>query len=82
MPIYEYSCKSCGHEFEVLVRGGKTPKCKSCGGGDLERRFSLPNVSSETTRSQAMRAAKRRDKAQGVDRVQEQRNYEKSHDDG
>lgn len=81
MPIYEYSCKACGHEFEALVRRGKTPKCKSCGAVDLERRFSLPNVKSEATKAQAMRAAKRRDQAQATDRVQAQINYEKSHDD-
>jgi len=81
MPIYEYSCKACGHEFEMLVRGGKTPACKACGAIDLERRFSLPNVASETTKAQAMRAAKRRDQAQATERVQAQINYEKSHDD-
>ena len=81
MPIYEYTCKSCGHEFEALVRKGKTPVCASCGAGDLERRLSLPNVSSETTRSQSMRAAKKRDKAQGSERVQAQREYELHHDD-
>ena len=32
MPIYEYSCRKCGHEFEVLIRSktdlpGKCPKC-------------------------------------------------------
>ena len=81
MPIYEYTCKSCGHEFEALVRKGKTPACASCGAADLERRFSLPNVKSETTRAQAMKAAKKRDQAQGVERVQAQIAYEKSHDD-
>jgi putative FmdB family regulatory protein len=80
MPIYEYTCKSCGHEFEALVRGNKSPVCGQCGENDLERRFSLPNVSSETTRGQAMRAAKKRDKKQGTERVQEQINYEKNHD--
>jgi putative FmdB family regulatory protein len=80
MPIYEYTCKSCGHEFEALVRGANAPVCVQCGKNDLERRFSLPNVSSETTRGQAMRAAKKRDKKQGVERVQEQINYEKNHD--
>jgi putative FmdB family regulatory protein len=81
MPIYEYTCKSCGHEFEALVRRDKTPACASCGADDLERRFSLPNVSSESTRSQSMRAAKKRDKVQGIDRVEAQKAYEKSHDD-
>jgi putative FmdB family regulatory protein len=32
MPIYEYSCKKCAHQFEVLIRSnsdypGKCPKC-------------------------------------------------------
>ena len=81
MPIYEYSCKKCGHEFEALVRRGRTPACPACGEASLERRFSLPNVSSESTRAQAMRAAKRRDQKQGTERVEEQRAYEKSHDD-
>ena len=81
MPIYEYICKSCGHEFEKLVRHGKTPACASCGATNVERVFSLPNVKSETTRAQAMRTAKQRDKAQGTERVQAQIAYEKSHDD-
>lgn len=80
MPIYEYTCKACGHEFETLVRGTKAPACVQCGKTDLDRRFSLPNVSSETTRGQAMRAARKRDKKQGVERVNEQINYEKNHD--
>lgn len=81
MPIYEYVCKKCGHEFEKLVRGGKTPACASCGAVDVERVFSLPNVKSESTKAQAMRAAKQRDMAQATERVQAQRAYEKSHDD-
>jgi putative FmdB family regulatory protein len=81
MPIFEYTCKACGHEFETLVRKGKTPACASCGSEHLERRFSLPNVKSESTRAQAMRAAKKRDQVQGRERVNEQINYEKSHDD-
>ena len=81
MPIYEYACKSCGREFEALVRGSRTPVCPECKSTELERRFSLPAVSSESTRAQAMRAAKKRDKAMGTDRVQAQIAYEKSHDD-
>ena len=81
MPIYEYVCKACEHEFEKLVRHGKTPACPSCGAADLERRFSLPNVTSESTKAKAMKAAKQRDKSQATDRVQAQIAYEKSHDD-
>jgi len=81
MPIYEYICERCGHQFEKLVRGTKTPACASCGAMNVERLLSLPNVKSETTKAQAMRAAKKRDRAQGTERVQAQIAYEKSHDD-
>jgi putative FmdB family regulatory protein len=81
MPIYEYVCEACGHEFEKLVRAGKTPACPSCGAEKLQRLFSLPNVKSESTKAKAMKAAKKRDKAQGTERVQAQIAYEKSHDD-
>ena len=81
MPIYEYSCKSCQHRFETLVRGGETPMCTSCGSAELERIFSLPAVSSDDTRARAMGAAKRRDAAQAKDKAHEQLKYERGHDD-
>jgi len=42
MPIYEYLCQGCGHEFEHLVRGDDKPACPSCGKGRLEKKFSVP----------------------------------------
>ncbi|MEJ2038528.1 MAG: zinc ribbon domain-containing protein [Desulfosarcinaceae bacterium] len=30
MPIYEYQCEGCGHEFECLVFGQETPACPAC----------------------------------------------------
>ena len=80
MPLYEYRCISCGAEFEALVRKSSTPKCKSCGAANLERRFSLPSVKSDSTHALAMKAAKKRDKIQATDRVEAQRLYEKNHD--
>jgi len=41
MPLYEYACKSCSSQFEVLVRTSETPECPSCQGTDLERRLSV-----------------------------------------
>jgi putative FmdB family regulatory protein len=34
MPIYEYVCDKCGHEFEISQRITDKPlkKCKECGG--------------------------------------------------
>lgn len=34
MPIYEYACDSCGHEFEKLQKiSAPAPECPSCGDG-------------------------------------------------
>ncbi len=30
MPIYEYSCESCGEQFEKLVFGAEQPDCPTC----------------------------------------------------
>lgn len=41
MPIFEYACRACGHEFETLVRGAETPSCASCGSPELEKKLSV-----------------------------------------
>lgn len=42
MPIYEYKCASCGHEFEKLqpISAGFRQSCPQCG-ASAERRISL-----------------------------------------
>ena len=42
MPIYEYACRACKHEFEALVRASDTPQCASCGSKDLQKKLSTP----------------------------------------
>ncbi|MGW8270203.1 MAG: FmdB family zinc ribbon protein [Burkholderiales bacterium] len=41
MPIYEYACKSCGNEFETLVRSSTVPDCPSCHSTELEKKLSV-----------------------------------------
>ena len=45
MPIYEYRCKKCGKQLEVLVRSSdKQPtRCRECG-GRLEKLISPPAI--------------------------------------
>ena len=32
LPIYEYRCGDCGHQFEKLMRlGADSPECSQCG---------------------------------------------------
>lgn len=80
MPIYEYACQACGHRFELLVLGEQTPACPSCKSEQLERLTSLPSVHTAGTRAKSLKAAKTRDAARANDRMQEQAQYEKSHD--
>lgn len=81
MPIYEYRCESCEHEFETLVLGQEKPECPSCQSQELERLLSLPTVRSSTTKAKSMRAAKKRDQAQASQRVRTQHEYERAHND-
>lgn len=39
MPIYEYICKSCGHEFELMQKMSEssTQACENCGKKKAER---------------------------------------------
>jgi len=41
MPIFEYLCRACRHEFETLVNGSSAPECPACRSQDLARRLSV-----------------------------------------
>jgi putative FmdB family regulatory protein len=40
MPLFEYQCKTCGHRFEALVVGRRTPACPRCQSEELEKQHS------------------------------------------
>lgn len=40
MPLFEYQCQDCEHEFEVLVRAGEKPQCPTCESTQLEKLMS------------------------------------------
>jgi putative FmdB family regulatory protein len=62
MPIYEYRCLACGHQFEALVRAHDTPVCGSCQSTQLERLLSMFAVSSESTRQSSLSLARKQNK--------------------
>ena len=43
MPLYEFTCSKCSHEFEALVpRPGAKAPCPECGGKRVKQRISAP----------------------------------------
>jgi putative FmdB family regulatory protein len=81
MPMFDFVCTACQHEFEALVRGSAEPACPACGSTALEKKIALPAIKTSGTHAQAMAAAKRRDQRQGQERMSAQREYELNHDD-
>jgi putative FmdB family regulatory protein len=41
MPIHEFACKACGHEFETLTRASVQPECPSCHSVELDKKLSV-----------------------------------------
>jgi putative FmdB family regulatory protein len=45
MPIYEFVCGECGHEFEkILSFSAATPACANCGATNVERQMGRPAI--------------------------------------
>jgi putative FmdB family regulatory protein len=42
MPLFEFHCPDCGHQFETLARRDERPACPQCAGARLERLMSAP----------------------------------------
>jgi putative FmdB family regulatory protein len=79
MPLYEYECRSCGNEFELLVRSGTTPSCPECGSAELARRLSGFGVKTDATSKSAFAKAKQDRKKADRDRVIAERERIESH---
>ena len=48
MPLYEYTCRKCHSDFELLIRGEETAECLKCQSHNLEKHLSVtaaPTVS-------------------------------------
>ncbi|HXZ33040.1 MAG TPA: zinc ribbon domain-containing protein [Terriglobales bacterium] len=52
MPIFEYLCKDCDHQFEALIFGSDKAECPKCHGQKLVPQlsvFAVAGKSSSTT---------------------------------
>jgi len=80
MPLYDFHCRSCGHEFEALVRPQHPPECPSCHGGDLERLLSSFAVSSEEKTKAAVKSARRKAVNVRRDEIAAEEEYRRQHE--
>ena len=67
MPIYEYQCRKCEHEFEAIVRVGGTASCPSCQSDDVERVLSMFAVNTADRAASALAGARKRFQRQSRD---------------
>jgi putative FmdB family regulatory protein len=58
MPIFEYECRKCGEEFELLILGSSVAACPACQSQDLEQLLSGFAVSSDGIRKANVAAAR------------------------
>ncbi len=56
MPIFEYVCKECQHEFEALVFGKQKAECPKCQSKKLEPQLSVFAVSAKSGATSSMAA--------------------------
>jgi putative FmdB family regulatory protein len=79
MPLHEYRCRACGHEFELLVRAGTVPVCTACSAPDLERCLSLFGVTTAASRQSSLSKARRAVQKANRDQAVAERELMNSH---
>lgn len=66
MPLFDFRCRACGHEFEVLVLNGTPPvECPKCHEGEPEKQLSVFASTSREQRQTAANAQSRKAATQG-----------------
>ncbi|MGC4034081.1 MAG: zinc ribbon domain-containing protein [Tepidisphaeraceae bacterium] len=53
MPMYEYACRACGHQFEKLAKtfDAAAPACPECASPDTGRELSVFAVAADGAKS-------------------------------
>jgi putative FmdB family regulatory protein len=78
MPLFDFHCRTCGHDFEALVRPQHVPACPKCQGQDLEKQLSSFAVSSaDRTRAAATIARKKAAVTAGRERIETEKEIDR-----
>jgi putative FmdB family regulatory protein len=81
MPIHDFRCRQCGHEFEGLSRPQDPPvACPKCRSEDLEKLMSGFAVSSAESRAANALDSRRRQIRANKDKLVADEEYRKEHE--
>jgi putative FmdB family regulatory protein len=82
MPLYDFRCRACGHEFEALLRPPENNvSCPACRHADVERMLSAFAVSTDERRSAAAKASREAQIRGRRDAIIADEEYRRKHDD-
>lgn len=65
MPLYEYLCRACSHQFEALVTGDRKAQCPQCASTKLEQQYSSFAVGAPKGKGQFAKSASSRPSKKG-----------------
>ena len=87
MPIYDFRCERCNHEFEAVVRSTDTPECPACRSRSLQRLLSTFAVNSPERKQaiadrQVKKAAHAERLVQGERDRESERHKREEHENG
>jgi putative FmdB family regulatory protein len=82
MPIYDFHCRACGHDFEALVRpqDREPTRCPSCQHVDLERLLSSFAVSTAEKTQAAAKKSRQRQAGANKEKLVADEEYRKKHE--
>ena len=80
MPLFDFKCRNCGHQFEALVLKNE-PECPACQGRHLEQLISLFSVDSAGTRQNSLNLARRQNLKGARDKAIADQEAIKAHED-
>jgi putative FmdB family regulatory protein len=81
MPIHDFRCRQCGHEFEGLSRPQDPPvACPKCHSEDLEKLLSGFAVSSAESRAANALDSRKRQVRANKDKLVADEEYRKEHE--
>ena len=81
MPIFEYRCRACEHEFETIVLPKSSPACPECGSGDLEKLLSGFALSTDSIRKANAAKSRQQQIAKRKDQIIADEEHRLHHDD-